>query len=115
MCTGKAAQLSCESDSGKPDQGTGIYVQSETKAIQAFKGKLERSDIQVTVRREMGRDIDGACGQLRRRVLAGKKTDTSLCSLPKERNACGFAFFRPSCYDIEQLWSDLPCRAVSGR
>lgn len=46
------------------------YVQSETKAIQAFKGKLERSGIQVTVRREMGRDIDGACGQLRRRVLA---------------------------------------------
>ena len=46
------------------------YVQSETKAILAFKGKLERSGIQVTVRREMGRDIDGACGQLRRRVLA---------------------------------------------
>ena len=46
------------------------YVQSETKAIQAFKGKLERSGIQVTARREMGRDIDGACGQLRRRVLA---------------------------------------------
>ena len=30
------------------------YVQSETKAIQAFKGKLERSGIQVTVRRERG-------------------------------------------------------------
>ena len=49
------------------------YVQSETKAIQAFKGKLERSGIQVTVRREMGRDIDGACGQLRRRVIAQKQ------------------------------------------
>ena len=30
---------------------------------------LERNKIQVTVRREMGRDIDGACGQLRKRYM----------------------------------------------
>jgi 23S rRNA (adenine2503-C2)-methyltransferase len=35
----------------------------------AFKNKLEKSRINVTIRREMGRDIDGACGQLRRRRL----------------------------------------------
>ncbi len=35
----------------------------------AFKNKLEKSHINVTIRREMGRDIDGACGQLRRRHL----------------------------------------------
>ncbi|WP_282570503.1 23S rRNA (adenine(2503)-C(2))-methyltransferase RlmN [Butyrivibrio fibrisolvens] len=35
----------------------------------AFKNKLEKSGINVTIRREMGRDIDGACGQLRRRHL----------------------------------------------
>ena len=35
--------------------------------IQAFKNKLESKKIHVTIRREMGRDIDGACGQLRRR------------------------------------------------
>ena len=35
----------------------------------AFKNKLEKSRINVTIRREMGRDIDGACGQLRRRHL----------------------------------------------
>lgn len=34
-----------------------------------FKNKLEKNHINVTIRREMGRDIDGACGQLRRRFL----------------------------------------------
>ena len=43
------------------------FVQSENTAIQAFKNKLEKNRINVTIRREMGRDIDGACGQLRRR------------------------------------------------
>lgn len=43
------------------------YVQSNTQVIAAFKNKLERNGITATVRREMGRDIDGACGQLRRK------------------------------------------------
>ncbi len=43
------------------------YVQSERRAVEAFKNKLEKNGINVTIRREMGRDIDGACGQLRRR------------------------------------------------
>ena len=43
------------------------YVQSEAKRVLAFKNKLERNKINVTIRREMGRDIDGACGQLRRK------------------------------------------------
>lgn len=43
------------------------YVESAHSAITAFKNKLEKSGINVTIRREMGRDIDGACGQLRRR------------------------------------------------
>ncbi|MBQ6806018.1 MAG: 23S rRNA (adenine(2503)-C(2))-methyltransferase RlmN [Lachnospiraceae bacterium] len=42
------------------------YVQSDKTAILAFKNKLEKNGINVTIRREMGRDIDGACGQLRR-------------------------------------------------
>lgn len=42
------------------------YVQSDNQHIQAFKNRLEKNKIQVTIRREMGRDIDGACGQLRR-------------------------------------------------
>lgn len=49
------------------------YVQSETGRIQAFKNKLEKNKINVTIRREMGRDIDGACGQLRRRHIKEEK------------------------------------------
>lgn len=42
------------------------FLQSTPKSILAFKNLLEKSGINVTIRREMGRDIDGACGQLRR-------------------------------------------------
>lgn len=45
------------------------FVQSEAERIRAFKNKLEKNKINVTIRREMGRDIDGACGQLRRRHM----------------------------------------------
>lgn len=42
------------------------YEQSGQKHVEAFKHMLERHHIQVTVRREMGRDISAACGQLRK-------------------------------------------------
>lgn len=45
------------------------YVQSERHSVEAFAALLEKKGINATVRREMGRDIDGACGQLRRRFL----------------------------------------------
>lgn len=45
------------------------YVQPDVKAIHNFKNKLEKNAINVTIRREMGRDIDGACGQLRKRFV----------------------------------------------
>ena len=45
------------------------FVQSDQKAIQNFQNYLERQGIAVTVRREMGRDINGACGQLRKSFL----------------------------------------------
>ena len=45
------------------------YVQSNAKVIKAFKNKLEKNGINVTIRREMGRDIDGACGQLRKKHI----------------------------------------------
>ena len=45
------------------------YQRSGQDAICAFKNKLEKNGINVTIRREMGQDIDGACGQLRRRQL----------------------------------------------
>ena len=46
------------------------YVQSGKARIAAFREKLEKNKVTVTVRREMGRDIDGACGQLRRRYCS---------------------------------------------
>lgn len=49
------------------------YVQSDRHAVQEFKNYLEKNGIQVTVRREMGRDINGACGQLRRSFLEEKR------------------------------------------
>ena len=45
------------------------YVQSDKRAVEAFRDRLIKNGITATVRREMGRDIDGACGQLRRRFL----------------------------------------------
>ena len=43
-------------------------IQAPTKThVRDFKINLENSGINVTIRREMGRDIDGACGQLRHR------------------------------------------------
>lgn len=43
------------------------YVQSKGDVIRNFQNLLEKYGINVTIRREMGRDIDGACGQLRKR------------------------------------------------
>lgn len=45
------------------------YVQSKKETVAAFQSKLEKHGINATVRREMGRDIDGACGQLRRKHI----------------------------------------------
>lgn len=47
------------------------FVQSERAVVEAFRQKLEKNGINATVRREMGRDIDGACGQLRKRHMDG--------------------------------------------
>ncbi len=44
-------------------------AQPDKKRIDAFKNILEKSGINVTIRREMGRDINGACGQLRKSFL----------------------------------------------
>ncbi|AGL02240.1 23S rRNA (adenine(2503)-C(2))-methyltransferase RlmN [Desulfoscipio gibsoniae] len=46
---------------------------SGARDVQAFKIVLEKAGYPVTVRREMGLDIDAACGQLRRRLTASEK------------------------------------------
>lgn len=45
------------------------YRQPSHDNVLKFKQILEKNSIQVTIRREMGRDIDGACGQLRRHFI----------------------------------------------
>ncbi len=49
------------------------FVQPESGVVLEFKNKLEKYGRNVTIRREMGRDIDGACGQLRKRYRKGRR------------------------------------------
>ena len=49
------------------------YVQPKRSECIAFQNMLEKNGINVTIRREMGRDIDGACGQLRKSYLDQEK------------------------------------------
>lgn len=51
------------------------FMQSGRPAIEAFKRLLEKNGINVTVRREMGRDIDGACGQLRKSYIEKERNE----------------------------------------
>lgn len=45
------------------------FFSSDQEAVLSFKNKLEKNGIHVTIRREMGRDIDAACGQLRKKYM----------------------------------------------
>ena len=50
------------------------FIRSTRQAVENFKIKLEKCGINVTIRREMGSDIDGACGQLRKSYM--EKTES---------------------------------------
>lgn len=45
------------------------YKRPDKAAINAFLSVLKSNHIEATVRREMGKDINGACGQLRRSIV----------------------------------------------
>lgn len=45
------------------------FKRSSEKTIESFEETLKRNGIEVTVRREMGKDINAACGQLRRSYM----------------------------------------------
>ncbi len=45
------------------------FTEPSRSEVLAFQNKLEKNNINVTIRRELGRDIEGACGQLRRAFL----------------------------------------------
>lgn len=46
-----------------------LYERSDSREIKRFENILRENNIPVTVRAEMGADIDAACGQLRRSFL----------------------------------------------
>lgn len=45
------------------------YVRADKNSIEKFKVLLEKNAINVTIRRGMGKDIDAACGQLRKAYM----------------------------------------------
>ena len=49
------------------------FTAPDRQSVLRFQKKLENYGINVTIRREMGRDINGACGQLRR-SYTGRET-----------------------------------------
>lgn len=53
------------------------YQQSLSKDVEIFKAELLRLKINVTQRKEHGRDIDGACGQLRAKKVGEKHENNS--------------------------------------
>ena len=56
-----------------PERGlTGVTE----REVDAFKHMLEQKGISVTRRREMGDDIEGACGQLRRRYIRDNQEES---------------------------------------
>ena len=48
------------------------FLKSGKNSILEFKKRLELRGIAATVRREMGSDINAACGQLRKKKISGK-------------------------------------------
>ncbi len=48
------------------------YMKSSRSAAEMFQRILEGKNIRTTIRRELGSDIEAACGQLRRRIITGE-------------------------------------------
>ena len=45
------------------------FTHPDSAHVRAFKKELENHGVNVSIRRTLGRDIEGACGQLRNRYL----------------------------------------------
>lgn len=67
------------------------FESPDRSAVLAFQHTLEAAGINATIRREMGRDINSACGQLRRRYIArgtekpAFRQESSKQELPKQK------------------------------
>lgn len=53
------------------------YKSTGKKGVARFKNILENNGINVTIREEMGRDIDAACGQLRKEYIDDEEKEES--------------------------------------
>lgn len=51
------------------------YSKSDDNSVEKFKLALEKKSINVTIRKSVGRDIDAACGQLRRKYIANNQEE----------------------------------------
>ena len=51
------------------------FVRPKRKEAENFRDRLIKGGINATIRRELGSDIDGACGQLRKRREEGKTVE----------------------------------------
>ncbi len=51
------------------------YKRGDRASIEAFKNKLEKNANNVTIRREIGQDIDASCGQLRQKRMSSTDYD----------------------------------------
>jgi len=49
------------------------YKRADNSSVQKFKNMLEKNTINATIRRGMGKDIDAACGQLRKTYMERTK------------------------------------------
>ena len=56
----------------KPVANTAQITKPDQLAIREFMDKLKKAGIKASIREEKGKDIDGACGQLRGKRLANK-------------------------------------------
>lgn len=54
------------------------YKKTRPKRVMVFKNILETAGINVTVREEMGADIDAACGQLRKEYIDDKREENGV-------------------------------------
>ncbi len=54
---------------------SGIYTKSDNENIIKFRDYLNNKGITATIRRELGEDIEAACGQLRRKNIQKKRGD----------------------------------------
>ena len=50
-----------------------VYKKEDDISVKAFADHVRENGVEVTIRRELGSDIDAACGQLRRSILETKR------------------------------------------